>query len=159
MRLPPRRGLVARMEHSRVTQLKGWSGASGGGPDQWTVQPAGPIDAPHLARLRWEFRCEVAGNEGVVEEAARFLIRCSDWMTARLAEPGSWRAWCGWAGGNPVGTAWAQMIEKIPNPVDEMELLGYVSSVYVKPGHRGRGLGRALTAAAVDWCRRSGAAE
>jgi GNAT superfamily N-acetyltransferase len=136
-------------------------GDAGGPPVllPWTVEPAASPDAPHLARLRWMFRTEVASSPMVVEESARFLVRCCDWMANELSAPGSWRAWCGWSGGQIVGTVWAQTVEKIPNPVAERELLGYISSVYVVPGHRGRGLGNALVEAAVEWCWESGCEE
>ena len=49
------------------------------------------------------------------------------------------------------------MLEKIPNPVGEPELHGYVSSLYVRPGRRGAGLGSALLTRCLDECKSAGA--
>jgi GNAT superfamily N-acetyltransferase len=72
-------------------------------------------------------------------------------MAERLA--GS--AWCCWVAEDRatiVGTVWLGLFEKIPNPVTEPEMHGYVSNLYVRPEHRGRGTGGALLAAAMHEC-------
>jgi N-acetylglutamate synthase-like GNAT family acetyltransferase len=55
-----------------------------------------------------------------------------------------------------VGTLWLQLIEKIPNPGQEPEQHGYVSSVFVLPERRNTGLGGALLAACLAECDRLG---
>jgi ribosomal protein S18 acetylase RimI-like enzyme len=50
----------------------------------------------------------------------------------------------------------AQLVEKVPNPVAEPECLGYVTSLYVLPGCRGRGIGEHLLQTALDACRQAG---
>jgi GNAT superfamily N-acetyltransferase len=114
------------------------------------VRPASPSDASALARLRLAFRSEVAEPS---EPAPAFLERCERWMAARLAGP-AWRAWIAEADGAPVGTAWLQVLEKLPNPVAEPEWHGYVSSLYVDPAWRGSGLGSELLAACLAECER-----
>jgi ribosomal protein S18 acetylase RimI-like enzyme len=110
------------------------------------IRPAVAADAPALARLRYLFR---AGLESAVESETAFIERCTGWMLERLAPAGSWRCWVADAGGALAGSAWLQLIEKLPNPVAEPERHGYISSLYVQPSHRGTGLGSALLAACL----------
>jgi GNAT superfamily N-acetyltransferase len=51
---------------------------------------------------------------------------------------------------------WLHLLEKLPNPVGEPEWHGYVSSLYVEPGLRARGLGSVLLAEALAECDRCG---
>jgi N-acetylglutamate synthase-like GNAT family acetyltransferase len=116
------------------------------------IRRASAGDAEALARLRWEFRAGI----GVVDEAEdAFVARCAAWMRARLAERGAWRAWVAEADGEVAGTAWLQMVEKMPNPVDEPEVHGYVTNLYVRESARG-GVGGRLLAAALDECSAAG---
>jgi ribosomal protein S18 acetylase RimI-like enzyme len=110
-----------------------------------------PADAPEMARLRYEFRRALGA---VVEPEAAFVDRCARWMSARLSGNGSWRCWVadGAPAGRLAGTIWLQIIEKIPNPVDEPELHGYVTNLYVRPELRGRGLATALLTVALAAC-------
>jgi ribosomal protein S18 acetylase RimI-like enzyme len=57
-------------------------------------------------------------------------------MVERLAPGARWRCWVAVAEGQLVGTLWLQLVEKLPNPGDEPEHHGYVSSVYVAPALR-----------------------
>jgi GNAT superfamily N-acetyltransferase len=99
--------------------------------------------------LRFEFRA----NQGAIDETeAAFRARCEPWMASRLGPDGAWRAWLAAAGNAIVGTVWLQLIEKIPNPSNETELHGYVSSLYVQPAWRGHGIGAALLSACVRTC-------
>jgi GNAT superfamily N-acetyltransferase len=119
-----------------------------------TVRRAGPADAPALARLRFDFRTEI---DPAVEDQAAFLERCREWMTSRLDPRGTWRCWIAEDGGAVVGMSWLQLLEKIPNPVAEPELHGYVSSLYVRSERRGTGIGSTLLAACLDECESCGA--
>jgi ribosomal protein S18 acetylase RimI-like enzyme len=121
-----------------------------GGPDSGTcIRPAIAVDAPALARLRYEFR---AGIGPAAESEAAFVERCTAWMVERLRPGASWRCWVAQARGAVVGSAWLQLIEKLPNPVAEPELHGYISSLYVQPADRGAGLGSLLLAACLGEC-------
>ena len=113
------------------------------------VRQATAADAPTLARLRFEFR---ASQGAIAETETDFRKRCEPWMASRLQSDGAWRAWVAETGGTIVGTAWLQLIEKIPNPMIEPERLGYVSSLYVQPAWRNHGLGAELLATCVRAC-------
>jgi GNAT superfamily N-acetyltransferase len=120
---------------------------------QATIRPAERRDVPALARLRYEFR---AGHDAPIESEAEFLARCAEWMEARLVPGGAWSCWLGEEAGQAVGTIWLQRIEKLPNPVDEAESHGYVSSLYVVPSSRGAGLGGRLLDACLEACQTEG---
>ena len=114
------------------------------------VRAARADDAGVMARLRWEFRSAVGHPD---ETAEAFVERCHRWMRERLTGAGHWRGWVAEEAGEIVGTIWLQLIEKLPNPGTEPERHAYISSVYVRPGLRGRGTGSALLVAALEACR------
>ena len=110
------------------------------------IRPADDVDLPALAALRWEFRTDGAEP---VEERAAFEARFRERMAAALAE-GSWRAWVAQlAPGEVVGHIYGARIAKLPNPVEEPETHLYLSNLYVRPDHRGRGIAAALLDAAL----------
>lgn len=119
-----------------------------------TIRPADARDAEALARMRYEFRAEL-GEANEAEDA--FVARCAAWMAARLAPGTAWRGWVLERDGEIAGTAWAELVEKIPNPVDEPEAHVYVTNCYVRASERGRGSGGALLDAVLAWCREIGA--
>jgi ribosomal protein S18 acetylase RimI-like enzyme len=115
------------------------------------IRAAGSGDATALAGLRHEFRSDLAP---ATEAEAAFLERCTGWMARRLAAGSPWRCWVAETGTTIVGTVWLQLIDKLPNPVAEPERHGYVSSLYVRPAHRGAGLGSELLGACLQECER-----
>jgi GNAT superfamily N-acetyltransferase len=114
-----------------------------------TVRLATPADAASLARLRYSFR---AAQATTIESEHDFLARCGAWMAERLGPKGAWRCWVAETGNHLVGTIWLQLIEKLPNPVEETEWHGYITSFYVDPGWRNSGLGSAMLARALEEC-------
>jgi GNAT superfamily N-acetyltransferase len=116
------------------------------------IRPATSADAAVLARLRHEFR---AASGAVEETEADFLPRCERWIRDRLVGEG-WSAWIAEHGGVPAGTVWLQWIEKIPNPIRELEWHGYITSLYVREAFRGRSLGSSLLETALGACRQRG---
>ncbi|MBI3982491.1 MAG: GNAT family N-acetyltransferase [Gemmatimonadetes bacterium] len=115
-----------------------------------TVRLATTADAEALARLRWDLRTSLAKPVGDREE---FLARCAEWMREGLEEAGAWRCWVAVETDGVVGALWLQLVEKVPNPVGEAEVLGYITSVFVRPEARRKGLGSELVATAVAFCR------
>jgi GNAT superfamily N-acetyltransferase len=114
------------------------------------VRAARARGCPELARLRYEFRGDFARP---AEAETEFLDRCAGWMGRRLeVAGGAWRCWVADGTDAIIGTAWLQLVEKLPNPVAEPEWHGYVSSLYVRPQYRGAGLGSALLRACLDEC-------
>jgi GNAT superfamily N-acetyltransferase len=113
------------------------------------VRRATPNDANALAALRYAFRSSI-GIAVEVEEA--FVARCAAWMRSRLADDTRWRVWILEAAAQPIGNIWLQLIEKLPNPVEEPETHGYVTNFFVRPEYRGDGGGSRLLKAALAEC-------
>src|SRR5690349_15811493 len=111
------------------------------------IRRATEADAAALAQMRFEFRATL--NEPN-ESAEQFLERCTAWMAAQLHDK-TWLCWVAESDGRLVGNAWLHLIDKLPNPVSELEKHGYISSVYVVPEARAGGLGQRLVAAALDY--------
>lgn len=118
------------------------------------IRKAGSSDAPVLARLRYAFR---AGLHPPIEGEEAFLERCRRWMVDRLTPGGVWHCWLAEERAVPIGSAWLQLLDKIPNPVGEPEVHGYVTSLYVHSEFRGRGIGSALLARCLGECQARGA--
>jgi GNAT superfamily N-acetyltransferase len=116
------------------------------------VRHAGPQDAGVMAALRYAFRTEL---EAPAEPRPQFIGRTTTWLAERL-EAGSWAGWLAHDRNEPVGLVLVHLVEKVPNPVVEPESLGYVSSLYVRPRSRGRGVGDALLRTAIEFCRGHG---
>lgn len=121
------------------------------------VRRAGVVDALRLAELRYEFRGSLLTPGEQREPREEFVARCTRWMHERLADSGNWRCWVATAGDvdEPapiIGTAWVQVIEKMPNPALLLEEYGYLSSFFVLPERRGAGIGNALLATVLEWC-------
>jgi GNAT superfamily N-acetyltransferase len=120
-------------------------------PARPVIRQATPADAELLARLRYEFRSML---DTPVESADAFVQRCSAWMSKRLRADARWCCWLAESSGVAVGVVWLAFIEKIPNPVGELESYGYITSFYVREDHRGSGIGSELLAAALAECDR-----
>ena len=114
------------------------------------VRLASAADALVLAKLRYEFR---ASLRKVVENEATFIERCAPWMQDRLRNDTFWKCWIAEWEATAVGDVWAQLIEKIPNPMDEPEYMVYLTNFYVREEHRGKGIGSRLLSAVLDWSR------
>lgn len=108
-----------------------------------------PADAEILARMRFDFRSAVAEPS---EPRELFIPRCAAWMAQRLQLGTNWRCWIFEHEGAAAGQAWLQLIDKLPNPVPELERHGYITNVYVAPELRGAGAGQALVSEAVSYC-------
>ncbi len=117
------------------------------------IRPAVPDDADALAALRYEFRAALGTP---TESQADFVLRASAWMRERLAIGSAWRCWVVEQQGVVVGHIWLELIEKIPNPVVELEKHGYITNAYVRESLRGQGAGQHLMEAAMACCRDEG---
>jgi GNAT superfamily N-acetyltransferase len=115
-----------------------------------TIRPATAADAADLARLRYEFRASLGQP---AETEAAFVERAAAWMAERLVAGSLWRCWVVDVDGSVAGHIWLQLIEKVPNPVVELEKHGYLTNAYVQESARGRGLGHRLMEAALACCR------
>jgi GNAT superfamily N-acetyltransferase len=113
------------------------------------IRLATPADAEALARLRYALRSKPHD----IESTSSFAERCRAWMTDHLQHK-FWRAWVLEENDQIIGALWLQLIEKIPNPTAESELMAYITNVFVNEDKRGKGLGSTLLAAALEFCQR-----
>jgi GNAT superfamily N-acetyltransferase len=112
-------------------------------------------DSRALADLRYRFRTE---TESATETKSRFLRRCTSWMKKRFRSGSSpWRCWVLDDGNRLLGHVCVQLFEKVPNPVNEPELHGYVTNFYVVREMRSHGLGKRLLKKALSWSCAQGA--
>lgn len=118
--------------------------------NNFAIRLAVESDAVALARLRYELR---SSTHDVIENEETFLARCADWMNERLRRGSCWQCWIAEQQGIAVGAVWAQLVEKIPNPVAESECYVYLTNFYVCEEHRDHGLGSKLLAAVLDWAK------
>ena len=105
-------------------------------------------DAALLARLRYDLRSALRETN---ESETEFVERCTAWMQQRLRGSESWRCWIATVESAPVGSIWAQLVEKIPNPIAETEYYVYVTNFYVREEYRGRGIGSRLLTTVKEW--------
>jgi GNAT superfamily N-acetyltransferase len=61
-----------------------------------------------------------------------------------------------WAGLAAVGGAFVGVVTVTTMLYVEWGRMGEIGDLYVLPAHRGRGVGRALSNAALEWCRARG---
>src|SRR6266481_7442012 len=115
------------------------------------VRLARSSDCRPLAEMRYQFRAETGS---VTETKSRFIRRCTSWMRKRFGSGSRpWRCWVAEDGKRLLGHVCVQLIEIMPNPVNEPELYAYLTNFYVVPEMRDHGLGKKLLNKALSWCR------
>jgi len=117
---------------------------------QIKVRPATESDALTLARLRYEFRSLF---HQVREDEATFVERCTVWMRERLRSESLWKCWIAESQDTAVGDVWVQLVEKIPNPIEEPEYYIYLTNFYLREQHRSHGVGSMMLSEILDWGR------
>lgn len=117
--------------------------------DRIKIRMASEPDALTLARLRYEFRLSF---HDVREDEAAFVERCAVWMRERLRES-LWKCWIAELQDTAVGNVWVQLVEKIPNPIEEPEYYIYLTNFYVREQYRNHGVGTMLLSEILDWGR------
>lgn len=121
------------------------------------VRPAVAADAGELARLRHALYAEDGrAPEPLDAYAERFRSFVLDAL-----ESYTWRIWVAEDEGHIVGAIWLQLVERVPRPGESRgELpIGYLTNVFVEPGHRNEGLGSRMLAEVVTFARERGVEE
>ncbi len=112
------------------------------------IRSATATDVPALAELRRAIAFE--DPEPASELRDDFDHAFDEIVTAGIAS-GRWTVWVAEAEGKIVCHAYVGLIEKIPLPTRENRWIGYVTNVYTRPEHRGRGVGAALLDRVTSW--------
>jgi len=118
--------------------------------DRIRIRVASESDALTLARLRYEFRSLF---HQVREDEATFVERCTVWMRERLRSESLWKCWIAESQDTAVGDVWVQLVEKIPNPIEEPEYYIYLTNFYLREQHRSHGIGSMMLSEILDWGR------
>ena len=119
--------------------------------DRVKIRMASEPDALTLARLRYEFRSLF---HEVREDEAAFIDRCTVWMRERLRSESLWKCWIAELQDTVVGDVWIQLVEKIPNPIEESEYYIYLTNFYVRKQYRSHGVGSMLLSQLLDWVKK-----
>jgi GNAT superfamily N-acetyltransferase len=77
--------------------------------------------------------------------------RCAVWMRERLQSESLWKCWIAELQGTAIGDVWVQLVEKIPNPIEEPEHYIYLTNFYVREQHRSHGVGSMLLSEILAW--------
>ena len=118
--------------------------------DPIKIRLATESDALMLARLRYEFRLLF---HQIREDEAAFVDRCTVWMRERLRSESLWKCWIAELQETAIGNVWVQLVEKIPNPIEEPEHYIYLTNFYVREQHRSHGVGSMLLSEVLDWSK------
>ncbi|MGY2895757.1 GNAT family N-acetyltransferase [Deinococcus sp. UYEF24] len=118
-------------------------------PSGYTLRPATPADADTITAHRAAMFAEM--GVGSDEAIANFR----PWVQSRL-ESGYYLGWLVESGGEVVAGAGLMLLDWPPHFSDPNPLRGYLLNVYVGPQHRGQGLARTLTQAAMSESGRRG---
>lgn len=118
--------------------------------DRVKIRRASEMDALTLAMLRYEFRSKF---HEVREDEAAFVARCTVWMRERLRTESLWKCWIGELQDTAVGDVWIQLVEKIPNPIEEPEYYIYLTNFYVREQYRNHGVGSMLLSEILEWVK------
>jgi GNAT superfamily N-acetyltransferase len=115
---------------------------------EFTIRLAVKSDALALAMLRYALR----STTGIATEPEpEFIKRCTAWMEGHL-ETDAWQCCVAEIDEGLIAAVWLQLVEKIPNPVSELEHHAYLTSFYVEEAARGKGIGTQLLREAIKWC-------
>lgn len=115
------------------------------------VRTAGADDALVLAALALQCAIHRGGSaeQGFLDRYARA------WLAAQRERP----AWLAEAGEEHGGFLQARVLEPLPAPSRPPRAVLAVETFFVRPAHRGLGVGEQLLRAAVAWARDGGFAE
>ncbi|MER5932982.1 GNAT family N-acetyltransferase [Streptomyces sp. NPDC002054] len=105
------------------------------------VRPARLTDARTLTELRWTFKQE--DYEGQPPAPARHLEEAEHWIRDRLSG-GRWLAWVAETEGQICGHVFLCLVERMPEPYEDNNPVGYVTNFFVLPSQRNKGVGSAL---------------
>ena len=121
-----------------------------------TIRLATVADIPVLNELRSELLAELRAHRGSTESPASLEPANAEYLRRALPS-GQYVGWIAEEAGAPVGIAGCFFFERPPMERPGAVLEGRVVNVYTRPAWRGRGIGSALTRAAIEHARGRGA--
>ncbi|RIK42754.1 MAG: hypothetical protein DCC55_07835 [Chloroflexi bacterium] len=131
--------------------------------DRINVRLAGRQDIPDLCRLYYELHeFTVCGVPERLQGLGAFECYDAAWLSLtleKLIDAAAVAIWVAESSGRVVGLAEVYLHEDEKDPARVGYCYGYLQSLVVEPGLRGRGIGRRLLAAAEAWSKEQGASE
>jgi GNAT superfamily N-acetyltransferase len=119
------------------------------------VRQAKAEDAPELARLRAVMVNALGMDPG--HEEAKWRRRAEEWFALRLRDrEDDFACFVADAGDRLVASCVVWLTEHIPKPGNPSGLRGYVDGMCTELEWQGRGLGRQLLLAGLNWLRERG---
>ncbi len=120
-----------------------------------TVRRAESRDIDELVQMRSDFTFE---DPEADPEAALpgYESDCRSFLERALAEE-RWQIWVAEIDGQLVAHLYVALVDRVPRPVREHARIAYLTNVYTRPGHRGRGIGGRLLERAQAAARDAGA--
>jgi ribosomal protein S18 acetylase RimI-like enzyme len=113
-----------------------------------TIRLATVDDVPALTELRHAFTFEDPTQPFELRDD--FEDAFTEVVGAGITS-GRWTVWVAETEGEIVSHVFIGLIDKIPRPIRQDRWLGYVTNVYTRPEHRGRGIGTALLEHVTSW--------
>ena len=118
-----------------------------------TIRSANIADIGELARLRWQLYVEQAPRDEPFETYAE---RFSTFARDALGRD-EWHAWCAEFDDRLVAALWLQTVPRVPAPgLGDPRPIGYLTSMYVEPEHRSKGLGSRMVQTCIGHCEARG---
>lgn len=117
------------------------------------IRLATPEDVPALAELRREWTLEDGHAEA--RTTAGFDQEFVGLVSEGI-ESGRWVVWLAEVDGEIASHAFVGVVDRIPRPIEQLPTIGYLTNVYTRPDHRGRGLGSRVLDAVTAWARKVG---
>ncbi len=121
-----------------------------------SIRLATVADIPVVNALRTEMLNELRAHRGSSDPAQDLEASNAEYL-ARAIPSGQYAGWLAEEDGEPVGIAGCFYFERPPMERPGAVLEGRIVNVYTRPAWRGRGVGSALTRAAIEHARARGA--
>lgn len=109
---------------------------------------AGPGDVEGLAKLRYSWRVDELGEQGL--DAGEFESQMRGWMERHRDTHLGYLAT---QDAVAVGCAWLCVIDRIPGPAKFVRRAGVLQSVFVRPARRNVGVGSDLVRLVIEEAR------
>jgi GNAT superfamily N-acetyltransferase len=119
-----------------------------------TIRLAEHSDIPDLVAMRWDFTLEDHDHPELFTSAEylEFDKECKRFLENELGGE-KWFFWVAELGGRIVSHIFIELVHKVPRPGRVTKPFVYMTNVYTRPEHRGKGIGTKLIQQINRWAR------
>jgi GNAT superfamily N-acetyltransferase len=107
-------------------------------------------DVEALVAMRRDFTFEDMEPDAVVRSG--YEEECRSFILDAI-KGGQWHVWVAEEDGEILSHLFVALVDKVPKPVRENGRIAYMTNVYTRPSHRGRGIGGQLVERAQEAAR------